>query len=50
MSQLFKSVDHYTLMSLCDLIYHLCNQFKENAMDFAFKVLPNLVDSLDLLN
>jgi len=34
------------MMSLCDVIYHLCFLFKDASLDFAKKVAPKLIETL----
>ena len=34
------------MMSLCDVIYHLCLLFKDASLDFAKKVAPKLIETL----
>ena len=46
----FKNVDSYTLMSLCDVIFHACLAFKDQAFDLAYNVTPNLVNSFNFTN
>ena len=38
----FRSVDQYTLMSLCDVIFHTCTSYKELSFELAFNVMPIL--------
>ena len=47
---MFKSVDSYTTMSLCDLIYQICTRFKDHAMEFAMQVFPLLLESFQHIN
>jgi hypothetical protein len=39
-------VDQNTMMTLCDVIYHLCLIFKEASQEFAKKVAPKLIEKL----
>jgi hypothetical protein len=34
------------MMSVCDVIYHICLQFKEASLEFAKKVAPKLIETL----
>ena len=47
--KIFQKVDQNTMMSLCDVIYHLSLLFKEASQDFAKKVAPNLIETLGKL-
>ena len=44
----FVNVDHYTGMSLCDVIYHAITCFKEQAFDLALAVAPILVKQFNV--
>jgi hypothetical protein len=39
----FANVDHYTTMSLCDVIFHMCRAYKNDAMPLINKVFPHLL-------
>ena len=41
--KVFRNIDQYTLMSVCDVIYHACTSFKQDASELAANVLPCLV-------
>ena len=34
------------MMSLCDVIYHICLLFNEASLEFAKKVTPKLIETL----
>lgn len=39
----------YTLMSLCDVIYHTCTEFQDETFELAFKAMPLLCQNFNLI-
>ena len=44
--KIFQTADLHTIMSLSDVINHLCLLFKEASQDFAQRVTPKLIETL----
>jgi predicted CopG family antitoxin len=44
--KIFQTADLHTIMSLSDVINHLCLVFKEGSQDFAQRVTPKLIETL----
>ena len=42
--QVFTSADHYTLMSLYDVIYQICTAFGDKAQPLAIKLMPLMIN------
>lgn len=48
--KVFDNIDSYTMMSLCDVIYHACNCLGDKAVEFAEAVAPSLIKCFNVTN